>query len=146
MRKGRGGIDYWLSKILSYQQRELLGEIEDLKSQDPVSLHQSHSPEATKPAAVSVWKKATELSKLTGYSIYQTLYVIEKLNPKAFKAGNVNFHYADQHLEWPSKEQVVAHAAEPEEARHWFFENTHATEEPVIQANTLPAEAGQINP
>lgn len=144
--EGEGGIDYWLSKILSSQQRELLGEREDLKSQDPLSLQQSHATDATKPAEVSVWKKAAEISKQTGYSIYQTLYVIEKLNPRAFKAGNVNFHYADQHLEWPSKEQVVAHAAEPDEARHWFFENTHATEDPMIQTNPLPAEAGQINP
>lgn len=129
---GEGGIDYWLSKILSSQQRELLGEREDLKSQDPVSLHQTHSPEATRPAEVSVWKKAAELSKQTGYSVYQVLYVIEKLNPKAFKAGNVNFHYADQHLEWPNKEQVVAHAAEPEEARRWFLQKTQKPLEPVM--------------
>lgn len=67
------------------------------------------------PNNKTLWRVGLALNKLNGHTVYQNMYAVFAVNPKAFPSGNVN-HMLNQKLRCPSAREVTKYTTRESKA------------------------------
>lgn len=72
------------------------------------------------PNNKTLWRIGVALNKLNGHSVYQNMYAVFAVNPKAFPSGDVN-HMLNQQLRCPTALEVTSRTVK--ESQHLLKQN-----------------------
>lgn len=82
--------------------------VAEVKLVGPELIAKNHNEKSSLSShELTTWQIASQLVEGSGYSVNQALAAILKLNPSAFKEGDINFRFADVKLIIPTITQIA---------------------------------------